>query len=140
MQGLMMDMPLLISSLLVHADRYHGDAEIVSRTIEGPIHRYTYRDAHARARQLANALTRLGVKQSDRVATLAWNGYRHFELYYGVSGIGEVAHTINPRLHPVQVAWIGNHAEDQYVFFDLPFAPIIEAIASKCPTVKGWIA
>jgi 3-(methylthio)propionyl---CoA ligase len=140
MQGLMMDVPLLISSLLVHADRYHGDAEIVSRTIEGPIHRYTYREAHGRARQLANALTKLGVKHGDRVATLAWNSYRHFELYYAISGMGAVVHTINPRLHPDQVAWIANHAEDQYLFFDTTFAPIVDAIVSKCTTVKGWVA
>ena len=140
MQGLMMDVPMLISSLLVHADRYHGDTEIVSRTVEGPIHRYTYRDAHARSRKLANALTRLGVKNGERVATLAWNGYRHFELYYAISVIGGVIHTINPRLHPDQVAWIANDAEDQYLFFDITFAPIVDAIAAKCPTVKGWIA
>src|SRR5438132_10802210 len=112
MQGLMMDVPLLISSLLVHADRYHGDTEIVSRSVEGPIHRYTYRDAHVRSRKLANALARLGVKPGERVATLAWNGYRHFELYYAISGSGGVIHTINPRLHPDQVAWIANDAED----------------------------
>ena len=140
MQGLMMDVPLLISSLLVHADRYHSDTEIVSRTVEGPIHRYTYHDAHVRSRKLANALNRLGVKPGERVATLAWNGYRHFELYYAISGIGGVIHTINPRLHPDQVAWIANDAEDQYLFFDITFAPIVDAIAAKCPTVKGWIA
>jgi len=141
MQGLMMDMPLMISSLLVHADKYHGDAEIVSRRVEdGSIHRYTYRDAHTRARRLANALKRLGLKSSERAATLAWNGFRHFELYYAVSGSGAVLHTINPRLHPDQIAWIANHAEDQLMFFDLTFAPIIDAVAAKCPTVKAWIA
>src|SRR2546429_7239679 len=98
MHGLMMNMPLMISSLIRHADRYHGDTEIVSRTIEGPIHRYTYADAHARSRRLARALVRLGVQASDRVGTLAWNGHRHFELYYGVSGMGAIVHTINPRL------------------------------------------
>src|SRR5438105_3728047 len=98
MLGLMMDWPLMIASLLQHAGRCHADAEIVSRTVEGPIHRYTYRDAHARARKLARALTRLGVEPGERVGTLAWNGYRHFELYYGVSGMGAVVHTINPRL------------------------------------------
>src|SRR3954469_9922507 len=98
MRGLMMDAPLMISSLLVHADRYHGDTEIVSRTTEGPIHRYTYSDAHRRARQLAKALARLGVRQHDRVGTLAWNGFRHFELYYAASGMGAIIHTINPRL------------------------------------------
>ncbi|MGH8529487.1 MAG: 3-(methylthio)propionyl-CoA ligase [Nevskiales bacterium] len=140
LQGQMMDTPLLISSLLVHADKYHGDTEIVSRTIEGPIHRYTYREAHSRTRQLANALLKLDVQSGERVATLAWNGYRHFELYFGVSGIGAVVHTINPRLHPEQIAWIANHAEDKFLCFDITFAPIIEKIAALCPQVQGWIA
>lgn len=151
MLGQMMDIPLSISSLIVHADRYHGDTEIVSRTVEGPsadngrdivkgIHRYTYRDAHRRARKLANVLQGKGIEFGDRVGTLAWNGYRHFELYYGISGIGAVMHTINPRLHPEQVAWIVNHAEDKLLFFDLTFAPVVEKIATLCPSVKGWIA
>ena len=97
----------------MHADRHHGDTEIVSRRVEGDIHRYTFRDCHRRARQMANALTSLGVKPSDRIGTLAWNGYRHLELYYGVSGMGAILHTINPRLHEDQVAYIANHAEDQ---------------------------
>ena len=91
-------------------------------------------------RQAANALGRLGVKQGERVATLAWNGYRHFELYYAISGAGSVMHTINPRLFPEQVAWIVNHAEDQVLFFDLTFAPLVDAVAAKCPTVKAWVA
>ena len=103
LRGLMMDSPLLISTLIVHAERCHGDTEIVSRTVEGPIHRYTYADAHKRARQLAQALGRLGVKQGDRIGTLAWNGYRHLELYYAVSGMGAVIHTVNPRLFPEQL-------------------------------------
>jgi 3-(methylthio)propionyl---CoA ligase len=140
MDGLMMTMPLAISSLLRHADLNHGDTEIVSRTCEGGIHRYNYREAHARARRLANALARLGVRSGDRVATLAWNGYRHFELYYAVSGMGSVIHTVNPRLFPEQVAYIVNHAEDAYVFFDLTFAPLAEKIAPACPGVKGWVA
>ncbi|MFL6714633.1 MAG: AMP-binding protein, partial [Sulfurifustis sp.] len=98
MHGLIMKMPLMISSLIRHADRFHGDTEIVSRLTEGGIHRYTYTQAHRRARQLANALFALGVKRSDRIGTLAWNTYRHFEIYYAVSGIGAVCHTINPRL------------------------------------------
>ncbi len=139
--GQMMDIPLLISSLLVHADRYHGDTEIVSRKVEdGTIHRYTYSEAHRRSKKLANALLKLGVAQGERVATLAWNGHRHFELYYGVSGIGAVVHTINPRLHPEQIAWIANHAADKYLCFDLTFAPVIEKIAPLCPKVQGWIA
>src|SRR5712691_8935644 len=106
MNGLMMSGKLLISSLIVHADRHHGDTEIVSRRVEGDIFRYTYRDCHRRARQLANALIGLGVQRGDRVATLAWNGYRHLELYYAISGMRAVMHTINPRLHPEQVAYI----------------------------------
>jgi 3-(methylthio)propionyl---CoA ligase len=140
MQGLMQRQPLLISSLIGFADRYHGGTEIVSRTIEGPIHRYTYRDAHKRARQLAQALRRLGVKQSDRVGTLAWNGFRHFEIYYAVSGMGAVCHTVNPRLFPEQIAYIINHADDRYVFFDLTFAPLVAKLRPLCTTVKGWVA
>jgi len=140
MQASMMTMPLNISALLAHAARYHGDTQIVSRTVEGPIHRYGYAQAHARARQLANALSRLGVAPGDRVATLAWNGYRHFELYYAVSGSGAITHTINPRLFPEQIAWIVNHAEDGVLFFDLTFAPLVEQIAPQCPTVRHWVA
>ena len=140
LRGLMMDEPLLVSSLIVHADRFHGDTEIVSRTVEGPIHRETYREAHRRARALAQALARLGVGQGDRVGTLAWNGYRHFELYFGVSGMGAVIHTINPRLFPDQIVYIANHAEDKYVCFDLTFAPLVEKLAPQCKGVRGWIA
>ncbi len=107
-----MDRPLLISSLLTHAESQHGEREIVSRRVEGDIHRTTYRELGQRARQLAHALAALGIAQGERVATLAWNGYRHLELYYAVSGSGAVLHTLNPRLHPDQLAWIVNHAED----------------------------
>src|SRR5690606_14832792 len=113
MLGLMQDQPLLISSLLEFADRHHGDGEIVSRRVEGDPHGPTGSGLRARAGQVANALEARGLQRSDRVATLAWNGYRHLELYYGVSGSGRVLHTINPRLHPDQIAWIVNHAEDQ---------------------------
>jgi fatty-acyl-CoA synthase len=140
MLGLMQSQPLLISSLIDFAERHHGDAEIVSRRVEGDIHRYTYRDVAARSRQVANALDALKLAFSDRVATLAWNGYRHLELYFGVSGSGRVLHTINPRLHPEQIAWIANHAEDQVLCFDLTFLPIIQAVHGKCTTVKHWIA
>jgi len=140
LMGQMMNEPLLISSIIKHADRYFGDNEIVSRRVEGDIHRYTYRDCHKRSRQLANALAGLGVRIGDRVATLAWNGYRHMEAYYAVSGSGAVLHTINPRLHPEQMAYIVNHAEDQYLFFDLTFLPLVEAIAPMCKTVKGFVA
>jgi len=140
MRAQMMDMPLLVSSIIVHADRSHGDAEIVSRTVEGPIHRYTYAEAHKRSKQLAQALIRLGVKQGERVGTLAWNGFRHFELYYGVAGTGAVVHTVNPRLFPEQLVFIVNDAEDRYVFFDLTFTPLAEKLAAACKGVKGWVA
>ena len=140
MLGLMQDQPLLISSLIEFAGRHHPDAEIVSRRVEGDIHRYCYRDALARSKKVANALDRLQLAFGDRVATLAWNGYRHFELYFGVSGSGRVLHTINPRLAPDQVAWIANHAEDQVLCFDMTFLPIIKAIWSHCKSIKHWIA
>ena len=139
LMGQMMSQPLLISSIIQHADRYFGSSEIVSRRVEGDIHRYTYRDCHKRARQLANGLTTLGVKIGDRVATLAWNGYRHMEAYYAVSGSGAVLHTINPRLHPEQIAYIANHAEDQYLLFDMTFLPLVEAFAAHCKTIKGFV-
>ncbi len=140
MLGLMQSQPMLISGLIQFAERHHGDAEIVSRRVEGDIHRYTYKDSARRARQVANALDGLKLAFSDRVATLAWNGYRHFELYYGVSGSGRVLHTLNPRLHPDQIAWIANHAEDQVLCFDMSFLPLVQAVHSKCTTIKHFIA
>jgi 3-(methylthio)propionyl---CoA ligase len=139
LMGQMMSQPLLISSIIQHADRFFGGNEIVSRRVEGDIHRYTYRECHKRSRQMANALGKLGVKLGDRVATLAWNGYRHMELYYAISGSGAVMHTINPRLHPEQIAYIVNHAEDQYLFFDMTFLPLVEAFAAHCKTTKGFV-
>jgi fatty-acyl-CoA synthase len=140
MLGLMQEQPLLISDLIEFAARHHADAEIVSRRIEGDIHRCTYAQAAARSRQVAGALDRLGLAPSERVGTLAWNGYRHFELYYGVSGSGRVVHTLNPRLSPEQVVWIANHAEDKVLCFDMTFLPIVKAVWSRCTTVKHWIA
>jgi acyl-CoA synthetase (AMP-forming)/AMP-acid ligase II len=140
MLGLMQDQPLLISSLIEFAERHHGDGEIVSRRVEGDIHRYTWADVARRSRQVASALDGENLLFSDRIATLAWNGYRHLELYYGVSGSGRVLHTINPRLHPEQIAWIANHAEDQILCFDLSFLPLVQAVHAKCATVKKWIA
>ncbi|MGE4375839.1 MAG: AMP-binding protein, partial [Burkholderiaceae bacterium] len=140
MLGLMQKQPLLISSLIQFAERYHGDTEVVSRRVEGDIHRYTYRELAARARQLANTLEREGLQFGERVASLAWNGYRHMEMYFGVSGSGRVLHTINPRLHPEQVAWIVNHAEDQVLCFDTTFLPLVQAVHAQCPTVKKWVA
>ena len=139
LMGQMMSQPLLISSIIRHADRQFGKNEIVSRRVEGDIHRYTYTDCHTRARRMANALKALGVKMGDRVATLAWNGYRHMELYYAVSGSGAVLHTINPRLFAEQVAYIANHAEDQYLFFDLTFLQAAEAFSAHCTTIKGYV-
>nr|WP_314623413.1 3-(methylthio)propionyl-CoA ligase [uncultured Noviherbaspirillum sp.] len=139
LMGQMMSQPLLISSIIKHADRYFGKNEIVSRRVEGDIHRYTYHDCHTRSRKLAKALTGLGVQMGDRVATMAWNGYRHLEAYYAVSGSGAVLHTLNPRLFPEQIAYITNHAEDQYLIFELTFLPLIEAVAQHCKTIKGYI-
>ena len=140
MLGLMQNQPLLISSLIEFADRHHGDGEVVSRRVEGDIHRYNWAGVAKRSRQVANALDALHLEFGDRVATLAWNGYRHLELYFGVSGSGRVLHTINPRLHPDQIAWIANHAEDEVLCFDMTFLPIIQAVHSKCSTVKHWVA
>ncbi len=139
MRGLMMDTPLQIISLLQFAARYHGATEIVSRTVEGPIHRTNYGDAYARSGRLANALKRLGVVEGDRIATVAWNGYRHFELYFGISGMGAVLHTINPRLLPDQFRYIVNHAEDRYIFLDLTFVPLLEAMAPALEGVAGYV-
>lgn len=140
MQGLMQNQPLLISNLMEFAARNHSDALIVSRRVEGDIHRYTYADLAARAKQLANALDELKLSHGDRVASIAWNGYRHMEMYYGVSGSGRVLHTINPRLHPEQIAWIVNHAEDQVLCFDMTFLPLVQAVHAHCPTVRQWVA
>jgi fatty-acyl-CoA synthase len=139
MNGSMMQQPLLISSLLTHAERHHGEQQVVSRRVEGDLHRYTYRELAARSRRLANALAGLGVKHGERVATLAWNGYRHLELYYAVSGSGAVLHTLNPRLHPDQVVWIADHAEDQVLCFDLSFLPLVEAVAARVKTVRHFV-
>ncbi|MEX3934635.1 3-(methylthio)propionyl-CoA ligase [Paraburkholderia phymatum] len=138
--GQMMDVPLTVSSLLAHASRHFGTTEIVSKRIEGDVHRYTYRDCEKRAKQLAQALIALGVEMGDRIGTLAWNGYRHLETYFGATGFGAVCHTINPRLFPDQIAWIINHADDRYVLFDITFAPLVDVLAAQCPNVRGWIA
>ncbi len=140
MLGLMQDQPLLISSLIDFAERHHGDGEIISRRVEGDTHRSNWRDVATRSRQVANAVEAEHVDFGERVATLAWNGYRHLELYYGVSGSGRVLHTINPRLHPDQIAWIANHAEDQLLAFDLTFLPLIQAVHAQCKSIKKWIA
>jgi fatty-acyl-CoA synthase len=140
MLGKMQHEEMLISSLIEHAARNHPDVDIVSRTSEGPLHRTTYGEVARRARRLANALTRLGVQPGERVGTLAWNGYRHMELYFGVSGMGAVLHTINLRLFPEQLEYIVNHADDQYLFFDIGSAALVEQLAPKLPGVKAFVA
>tara|TARA_B110000196_G_scaffold82046_1_gene70765 strand:+ start:353 stop:1990 length:1638 start_codon:yes stop_codon:yes gene_type:complete len=139
MRGLIMNQPLLISSLICHADWVSGDREIVTRSVEGPMHRYNYHDAHTRSRQLANALINLGVKLGDRIATLAWNTYRHFECYYAISGIGAITHTLNPRLAADQLTYIINHAENSYIFVDADLLPLIELVVNLIPSIKGIV-
>ncbi len=139
MHGLMMNTPLLISSIARHAEKFHGDREVVSVTADNPRHRCTIADVVSRSRQLANALDRLGCKQGDRVATIAWNDYRHLELYYGVSGAGYVCHTINPRLFPEQLVFIINHAEDRWLFTDVMFVPLLEKLLPQIPGVEGFV-
>mgnify|MGYP000347898453 CR=1 FL=1 len=139
MQGLMMDFPLTITSIMEHAERVHGAQEIVSVTRDNPRHRYTYAESFARVRQLANAMSEWGLDQSDRIATLAWNDYRHFETYYASACSGYVCHTINPRLFPEQIVYIINHAEDQFnitISKALPentFPAVIVSSQRKCP-------
>jgi len=139
MNGLMMKLHLTIASIVEHAERVNGSAEIVSITADNPRHRYTYRDAFARSRQLADAMTRWDLRQGDRIATLAWNDYRHIETYYAAACSGYVCHTINPRLFAEQLVYIINHAEDRYVFLDVDFVPLAEGLAAHCPGVKGYV-
>jgi 3-(methylthio)propionyl---CoA ligase len=137
--GRMMSTPLLVSSLIHHAARFHGGREIVARGADGSMFRYTYRDCERRARQLARALLRLGVSPGDRIATLAFNGYRHLELYYGVSGMGAVLHTVNPRLYLEQIVYIINHAADRMLCFDPALAPLVETLIPQCRNVQHWV-
>ncbi|GAB5413103.1 MAG: 3-(methylthio)propionyl-CoA ligase [Congregibacter sp.] len=139
MKGLMMDFDLTITSIMAHGEKVHGDQEIVSVTRDNPRHRYTYREAFKRTRMLANAMQKWGLGRGDRIATLAWNDYRHFETYYATACSGLVCHTINPRLFPEQIVYIINHAEDQVVFVDADFMPLVEAVAAQCPKVKEWV-
>ncbi len=136
----MQDWPLLVHKIIDHAALYHGDREVVTRTVEGPIHRTTYRAIQGRARRVAHALERLGVADGDRVATLAWNTHRHLESWYGIAGLGAIYHTLNPRLFADQIAWIANHAEDKVLFFDTTFAPLVDEIAPRLNTVRHYIA
>jgi len=139
MLGLIQDRPLLISSLIEYAGQNHGDVEIVSRAVEGPIHRTNYRELNLRAKKLAQALERMGVEFGDRIGTLAWNGFRHLEIYFGVSSMGSVCHTINPRLFPEQISYIANHAEDKIIFTDLTFVPLLEAIADHLEHTQAFV-
>jgi len=138
-QSTMMDTPLTITSLMQFAEKVHGASEIVSVTVDNPEHSYTYREAFARVRKLANALQSLGAQSGDRIATLAWNDYRHFELYYAVSCSGMVCHTINPRLFPEQLEYIINHADDRWIFLDLAFVPLLEKLQELMPNVEGFV-
>jgi len=140
MYALMMDRPLTLPSILEYAALYHPDREVVARTVEGPIHRYGYAEALRRSKRMAAALVAMGVRPGDRVATLAWSTHRHFELYFAVTGIGAVLHTINPRLHPDQVAWVAGHAEDSVLFFDISFSDLIAELRPRMPTVRTLVA
>ena len=140
MLGLMQQQSLLISALIEFAEQHHGDSEVVSRRVEGDIHRSDWAQVARRSRQVANALDAQNLPQGTRIATLAWNGYRHLELYFGVSGSGRVLHTLNPRLHPDQMAWIANHAEDQVLCFDMTFLPLVQALHSHCKTITHYVA
>src|SRR5947209_2073036 len=139
MLGLMQHWPLLCHRILEHAARIHGSQEIVTRSVEGPIHRTNYAEIHKRALKISQRLDREGIKLGDRVATIAWNTWRHLESWYGIMGIGAICHTVNPRLFPDQIAWIINHAQDRVVMTDLTFVPILEKIADRLPSVERYV-
>ena len=139
MLGLMQDWPLLCHRIIDHAAIQHGDRPVISRSIEGPIHTTNYRQIRQRALKVAKRLEQDGIKLGDRVATLAWNTWRHMEAWYGILGIGAIYHTVNPRLFPEQIVWIVNHAEDRVMMVDLTFVPLLEKIADKLPTIERYI-
>ena len=139
MLGLMQDWPLLCHRIIEHAATVHGTQEIVTRSVEGPIHRTNYAEIRDRALKVSQRLDRDGIKLGDRVATIAWNTWRHLEAWYGIMGIGAICHTINPRLFPEQIAWIVNHAEDRVVMTDITFVPILEKIADKLTSVERYV-
>lgn len=139
MKGLMQGWPLTVTTIIDHAARFHGEREVVTRTVEGPFHTTNYKEIHLRARKIAQALEKLGGKQGDVIATMAWNTHRHLEAWYGIMGMGAVCHTLNPRLFAEQLSYIANHAEDQFIFVDLTFVPVLEAVADQLKTVKGYI-
>ena len=140
MLGLMQDWPLLVHKIIDHAALYHGGREVVTRSVEGPITRTTYREIGQRARRCAKALDRMGIRAGDRVATLAWNTARHLETWYGITGAGGVYHTLNPRLFPDQLIYIANHAEDRVLFFDTSFTDLVVQMAPKLESIKHYIA
>ena len=139
MLGLMQDWPLLCHRIIEHAAKYHGTQEVVTRSVEGPIHRTNYAEIHARALKVSQRLERDGIKLGDRVATIAWNTWRHLEVWYGIMGIGAICHTVNPRLFPEQIAWIINHAQDRVVMVDITFVPMLEKIAASLTSVERYI-
>ncbi|ABD89816.1 fatty-acid--CoA ligase [Rhodopseudomonas palustris] len=139
MRGLMQDWPLLCHRIIDHAAMIHGEREVVTRSVEGPIHRTNYAEIRQRALKVAQRLDRDGIKLGDRVATIAWNTWRHLEAWYGIMGIGAICHTVNPRLFPDQIAWIVNHAEDRVIMTDLSFVPVLEKIAAQLPSVERYI-
>ncbi|MGB9328948.1 MAG: AMP-binding protein, partial [Pseudolabrys sp.] len=138
MLGLMQGWPLLCHRIIVHAAIYHGERKVITRSIEGPIHTTNYTEMRARALKVAQRLEKDGIKLGDRVATLAWNTWRHLEAWYGVLGLGAIYHTVNPRLFPDQIACIVNHAGDRAMFTDIKFVPLLEKIADKLPTIERY--
>ena len=139
MLGLMQDWPLLCHRILDHAALNHAERAVISRSIEGPIHTTNYAEIRARALRVAQRLDRDGIKLGDRVATLAWNTWRHLEIWYGIMGIGAVYHTVNPRLFPEQIVWIVNHAEDRMMFVDLTFVPLVEKLARQLKPIERYV-
>src|ERR1700733_11790566 len=139
MLGLMQDWPLLVHKVIDHAALYHGEREVVTRSVEGPIHRTNYRQMRARARRAASALERLGLRPGDRIATLGTNTWRHIEAWYGIAGMGGIYHTLNPRLFLDQIVYIANHAGDRALFFDPCFAPLVAGIVPRLETVRHYI-
>jgi len=139
MHGLMQNWPLLCHRIIDHAATFHGERKVISRSVEGPIHTTTYAEVRARALKVAQRLEKDSVKLGDRVATLAWNTWRHLETWYGILGIGAIYHTVNPRLFPEQIAWIINHAGDRVMMTDLTFVPLLEKIADKLPSIERYV-
>ena len=139
MLGLMQDWPLLCHRIIEHAAAIHGNQEVVTRSVEGPIVRTSYKQIHERALKVSQALDRSGIKLGDRIATIAWNTARHQECWYGIMGLGAICHTVNPRLFPEQIAWIINHAQDRIVITDITFVPVLEQVAAKMPSVERYV-